>query len=296
MPKSSKTSGKVNAEPKSSQEQLLFDFEVFEEKYQIYNKLRADLTLRLAELTPSAYYNYFLTQLVTFNSGFSIESAATSKRLRDADLFLGHNLSAEEIIKESSQYQLELTAYANSIFKHQVKKDLLEQIKGYQDLFPFETKYLLIADAEDRIKPEFIAYIFFACHRYSAFLSEQVEKHLPSYEEALMETAQLIIDAQSGYHITKQVLMIVLHETGLLDLLLAEANFGSNKTDILVSEIFGGNPDSIRKIRAGIIDRKQKDCPYKRQHPTKAAVILRSLGYSDKADALITKYRHLIKE
>ena len=296
MPKSSKTSGKANAEPKSSQEKLLFDFEVFEEKYHLYEGLRADLLSAWAELQPKAYYDFFLTTLVTFKRSFSVESVSISKRLREPNLFLGNDFNAEAIIKESREYTSKIEARAKNIFKQQVKKDLFEQIKEYTDLFPFEAKYLLTADADDRIKPEFIAYIFFACHRYAAFLSEQVEKHLPSHKEDFLETAQLIIDAKNGYHITKQVLMIVLHETGLLDLLLAEANFGSNKTDILVSEIFGGNPDSIRKIRAGIIDRKQKDCPYKRQHPTKAAEILRSLGYPDKADALITKYRHLIKE
>ncbi len=287
MPKSSKTSGKANAEPKSSQEQLLFDFEVFEEKYHIYEGLKADLLSGWAELQPNAYYDYFLTKFVTFKGSFSVD---ISKRLREPNLFLGSNFNAEAIIKESSGYTSKIETRAKNIFKQQVKKDLFEQIKGYTDLFPFEAKYLLIADADDRFKPTFIAYIFFASHRYAAFLSEQVEKHLPSHKEAFLETVQLIIDAKNGYSITKQVLMIVLHESGLLNLLLAEEHFGGRKTDILISEIYGGNQDSIRKIRAGIIDRDQKDCPYKLQHPTNAAKILRSLGYSEKADALITKY------
>jgi len=166
----------------------------------------------------------------------------------------------------------------------------------YQDLFPFEAKYLLDADPDDRFKPEFIAYIFFSCHKYAALLSEKVDQHLPDYKDVLQEAIERIIDAQSRYPITKQVLMIVLQETGLLKCLIAEEPFGSKKTDILISKIFGGNEDSIRKIRAGIIDIKQKDCPYKLQHPTNAAKILRSLGYPEKADALLTKFGHLAKD
>ncbi len=295
MPKSSKTSGKVNAEPKVSDEIHKDWLNEYEEQYQLLSKLKSSLMKATEELRPDACYRHFFTEMVKLKESFGGDYCSVAKKLRSPESFLSNAINLDEILVQCQEYQTEIATYAKSIFNDQTSKSLLEQIKDHKDLFPFESSFLLIAEDDDIFKPEFIAYLFYVCHKYSEFLNQKVEDYFPDKKETLFAIVEEFTAKKNNKGISLQALMIVLKYSGYLDALGSHKNCGYDKIDLLFGKAYHIKQDSVRRIRRALDSRDEEDKnnPYTKKNLEEAVELLAELKFNEEAIKLEKKYEHL---